>query len=182
MKRHLFDSMFWGLFLVLIGLLVILRDLFGFNIHSVWPIIWPIIIIYIGMGIIFNRRHRHDDSSDHDNDIVFSESEVKYQSGKSEYNTVFGKGEFDLSEVAPPKEGVLRIEVNTIFGTGTIRIKKSAAIKVKMTAVFGAGIFPNGNSVTLGESKYTTKAFKEGSGHILLEVNSIFGKTNIIEF
>jgi len=46
--------MFFGLVLIVIGVVFLLQNL-GYLSSDAWKIIWPIIIIVIGLGFLFKR-------------------------------------------------------------------------------------------------------------------------------
>ncbi|MEW6456291.1 MAG: DUF5668 domain-containing protein [Acidobacteriota bacterium] len=45
-----------GIFLVIIGAVFLLQNL-GYISGSAWKIIWPLILIALGLSILFRRRH-----------------------------------------------------------------------------------------------------------------------------
>ena len=49
--------MFIGIIVVLAGILFLLQNL-GIITGSVWGILWPLLVIVIGLGILFGRRNR----------------------------------------------------------------------------------------------------------------------------
>lgn len=178
-KIFLFDGVFWGLLLVLIGLLLVLRNLFGVSIPSIWNVVWPIILIYIGVNIAFKRSDRLQASES--GNVVFDQENIRYEEGKSEYNAIFGQGRFDLTNLKTPKSGSRKIKVNTIFAKGTVKIKKDLPLRIKATAVFGEARLPDKNTVAFGDSTYTSKTYKKDSPHIAMEANCVFGSLDIVE-
>ncbi|MFM8321237.1 MAG: LiaF transmembrane domain-containing protein [Chloroflexota bacterium] len=50
-------TLFWGLFLVLLGGLLLLSNL-GIITASLWGLIWPLLMVLLGVWIIFGRRLR----------------------------------------------------------------------------------------------------------------------------
>ncbi len=49
--------MFFGLILIIIGLVFLLQNL-GFIGNDAWPIIWPCLVVALGISILLKRR-RH---------------------------------------------------------------------------------------------------------------------------
>ncbi len=47
--------MFFGFIILIIGLIFLLKNL-GFIGNDVWPIIWPSLVIAVGLSILLKRR------------------------------------------------------------------------------------------------------------------------------
>ena len=52
--------MFVGLILLIIGVIFLLRNL-GYITEPVWSVIWPAILIVIGVGILLKRLKQRDE-------------------------------------------------------------------------------------------------------------------------
>jgi predicted membrane protein len=167
------SAAFWGLIIVLIGLSIILREVFHVNIPFV-RIVFGILLIYWGVKIISGGFNRKWDR----NNIVFNEADVKYDSGKNDYNIVFGNGVIDLFRIEAPTEK-RKIDVSVIFGHGNLILNDSIPMKVKMTAVFGSAEAPGKTANGFGENTYTTSAYSENAPYILVDATTVFGKTEI---
>jgi predicted membrane protein len=168
------SAAFWGVIIVLIGLSIILREVFHVNIPFV-RIIFGILLIYWGVKIISGGFGKHNWDR---NNIVFNEAKTTYDSDKRDYNIVFGNGVIDLFRMETPTEKK-KIEVTVVFGHGNLILNDSIPMKVKMTAVFGSAEAPGKTANGFGESTFTTTAYNESSPYILVDATTVFGKTEI---
>ena len=50
--------MFWGSILVVIGLAALLKNL-GLITADIWDVIWPVLLIVLGVSFLTKRRGRH---------------------------------------------------------------------------------------------------------------------------
>jgi predicted membrane protein len=167
------SAAFWGVIIVLIGLSIILREVFHINIPFI-RIAFGILLIYWGVKMIsggFGRKWSRGD-------VVFNESKINYDEGQRDYNIVFGNGVIDLFKMAPPTEKK-KIDVSVVFGHGSLILNDSIPMKVKMTAVFGSAEAPGKSANGFGESTFTTSAYSENAPYILVDATTVFGKTEI---
>lgn len=158
----------------IIGIAIILM---GFSIlfnFSFWRIIWPVLLILIGLSLLFNRMPEYNaakQESTHENKIeysaVFSELNKKvisdnFQGGK--VDTVFGGGTFDLRDAKIRKGETVTLEVNAVFGGLKVIVPDTWTVNNSVTGVFGA--FSN-----------NTNYPKEGKeqGRIILKGGAVFG-------
>jgi predicted membrane protein len=174
--RVLFSSIFWGFLFILIGILLVLDNFFGYNI-PIWGILWPIILIMIGIRIITGRNwHRRRTGQ-----AIFDEAEIEVKEDKEDFNTIFGKGTYDLTKVDPKGKKPYLVELNTIFGTSTLKIDPKTPLKIKASCAFGNAKLPDGNSAAFGDAVYTTKSYNKDKPYVLVDANVVFGELSIQE-
>jgi len=53
-------TMYLGLFLMILGVLLLLKNL-GIIAADFWAILWPLIIVFFGILMLFVRKGRHGD-------------------------------------------------------------------------------------------------------------------------
>ena len=58
-------TMFWGFFLVIIGLILLLDNLGLFRGINVWSLIWPIVLILFGIRVLFGTLYRRAPTTEH---------------------------------------------------------------------------------------------------------------------
>src|SRR5260221_11993184 len=85
------SAVFWGVIVILVGLSIILKAVFGIHIPFL-PIIFGLIIIYWGVRILTGGVFSFSRS----NSAVFSEAHINYDDTQGDYNIVFGSGVIDL--------------------------------------------------------------------------------------
>jgi hypothetical protein len=49
--------MFFGFFILVLGILFLLKNLGVVN-GDIWDILWPLLIIAFGASLVFKKRHR----------------------------------------------------------------------------------------------------------------------------
>jgi hypothetical protein len=50
--------MYVGFLLIVIGVLFLLKNL-GIISGSFWDILWPIVVVFVGISMLFGRKKRH---------------------------------------------------------------------------------------------------------------------------
>jgi predicted membrane protein len=175
----LFSGVFWGLLLILIGASIILKVVFNINLPVIRTIFGILLIVFgiqILFGISFTRKH----SSSGEKDVLFEERVLPFDPGHKEYNTIFGKSTLDLSEWNKDT-GREKIEINTIFANTRIKISDKTPLVIKSNTVFGSIFLPGQNINAFGTYTYKSPSYKEGKPYLFLEINTVFGATEVIE-
>lgn len=178
-KMWLFDGIFWGVFLVALGVWIMVRRYLPVNI-PIARIIFAAIFVYLGVRILvmggpgIGIRDR--------NTVVFSNTHMNWSSDTraNDYNIIFSSGSVDLSGLTPSGGNVYK-EVNVVFGSGTLRINPTVPVQIDMTGVFGTVRSPNGYSSSFRETVYSSPAYKAGEAAVRIKATAIFGTLNIEE-
>jgi len=170
----IFSGVFWGLLLVLLGIIVIINVVFGIKI-PIFRIFLGLLLIYWGLrlltGISFCHKSR--------NAALFEEKKIESVSPSDKYDIVFGKRVIDLSNVVLNDE-IFKVEVNTVFGSSIVKINPQVPTKIVAESFFGSATLPDGNSVTFGEYTYKSDSLKDNKNYLLINIAVIFGSTHII--
>lgn len=171
----LFSGAFWGVFLILIGISVLIKVFFNVDIPIVRTV-FGLFIIAIGLSIIMGRPFlcKHPSWSDSGN-VVMGEGKMDEQNRSGHYNVVFGKGETDLSKMA--KGDSKTVEISTIFGEQTVFIKKGMPVVVKANSAFGNSSLPDGSMAAFGVSRYKSPEYDPKKPYLKIEINTVFGST-----
>lgn len=170
----MFTGAFWGIFLVLIGVSILIRVFFNIDL-PVFRIFFGLFFIAIGLNIIFGRQIPFSDSRN----IFFGEATINANDSRGKYSVIFSKGITDLTNL-PANGELASIEVNTVFGDNTIYIKKGTAVSIKGNAAFGQIELPDGNNIAFGSNHYSTGNIEKGSPYLKLDINTVFGATRVI--
>lgn len=170
-------GLFWGVFLILIGLGIVIRVVFNINIPIIKFII-AFFFIFIGIKLLvgnFNFRHGHID----ENTTLFSESKIDGTQGNhKEYNVIFGSSVIDLRGI-DLSEGSREININTIFSGTVLKIDKNIPLRIKAEAVFGNAELPTGNSATFGTVYYESEQFNSDTNHLFVKSDVVFGNIKV---
>lgn len=170
---RVFSDYFLGFLLISIGIILLLRYFFNLNI-PVFKTVIGLIFVYFGISMIFGGH-----SFKNNTNIIFNSGTIKNSNIQKEYNIVFSSGVVDLTGMPQLTENT-EIEVNCIFSTGTLIVSKDQPVVIKGTAAFGTVNTPNGNYVHFGDTFYNTGSATEGTPHLEIEANAVFGTLNIV--
>ncbi|MEN6444979.1 MAG: hypothetical protein ABFC98_02915 [Candidatus Cloacimonas sp.] len=131
--NFVFSNFFWGLLFILLGLSVFLK---AFNIHlPLVRVFLAIIIIMFGIKLLLGiKTHKYNKPKHY-----AQENSINYSSFRNDYSIVFSSGIIDLSAL---KDNAKNIEIDVVFGSGTVILPDSVAININPTSVFGSTILP----------------------------------------
>ncbi|NLM36747.1 MAG: hypothetical protein GX202_01310 [Firmicutes bacterium] len=169
MRLSMFLSgVFWGIFLIILGLCAIFKTVFHINI-PVFRIGLALFLIYIGLSMLFKGPPWRGEK----NTVLFEERDLVLEE-QGEYNVIFGRGVIDLTTLpSPPQDR--RIEVNVVFGEGVLRIKRDTPLTIKVNSAFSGVRLPDGNQISMGEYTYRSGEQTGNGGRVLVEAKVVFG-------
>jgi len=168
MKMGLFNSTFWGAIIILLGLSIILKSIFNIDIPF-FRIIVGIIIIAVGIKLITSSF------AEKPKNIKIDTESIKEG---NEYNVIFGKSIIDLSKIDTDQRSTI-IEINTIFGTTNLYIKKEQNIRIIVDVAFGYVTFPDSSGISFGNRIYDNNNYNNTENYIIIKTNTTFGTLNI---
>jgi hypothetical protein len=173
MRMALVDGIFWGVFLIALGVWFLLRRYVPVHIPVI-RIIIAVLFVYVGVRVLVHGPVVREGGT-----VVFGESHLQYSPhGEKGYNVIFSNGTIDLSDIR--LEGAdVRTEVNVVFGSGILRIDPSKPVRVDMTSAFGTVEAPNGRAVAFGDSVYTSPSYAPGAPAIQIRATAVFGRLTI---
>ena len=166
-------GIFWGAVLVLMGLSFILKAAFNIDI-PIFRVLVGLHFIYFGLQILLGTHGR-----DRTCGPIPSGGLVSPDGRNGEYNVVFGKGVIDLTGIEI-KDRMMEVKANTVFGASTVKLKARTPARVKVNTAFGSARLPSGDSSAMGTLLYKTPSFQEGKPHLALEVNAVFGSSDLV--
>jgi predicted membrane protein len=166
-------GLFWGLFLIFVGLALIIKFVFNLEI-PVLRIALAIFLIMIGIRLLL--RNRWDwNFNPNERDVIFRETRIPGNDiDRSEYNVIFGKALFDLTDLDStdlPKT----IKINTIFGGTQVKVNEEMPLMISGDAVFAGAKLSSDNSTVFGELSYKSNTFKSQSDCLHIKSDVIFG-------
>ncbi len=176
LRRHFIGAMFFLVF----GFAFLFSTVFNF---SIWAVIWPVMIICVGISILFRSGRHYGDwgdftayattaavNSDRINEsIVFWASDQIVQSQNfsgGKIDCVFGGFKLDLREAKLSSDGA-RLEINAVFGGGEILLPKDIRLELEPVGVMG------------GVSNRAVSSGKSEDKVLRLKVAAVFGGVEI---
>lgn len=186
-------NLFWGLVLIILGILFLLDNMDVADFSYVIRTYWPVVFILWGIHVLLRKKQQShievntspsETSSDliHRSNIFGDESiSINSQNFKGgSVSNIFGDIDLDLSKaVIADGEHVLRL--HSVFGDTIVQAPKDCGISVSASAVFGdlkvfnekaGGLF---KEITTASSNYQTASKK-----IKIQVSQIFGDLRIL--
>lgn len=171
----IFNEVFWGVFLILLGAAVIIKVVFNINIPVI-RIVLAFFLIYLGIRLMIGWGVHQEKPN---NTVLFNDGRIEATNAAEEYNVIFGRGNIDLTKLVPSDTAVAR--VNVIFGGGVMRIDPSQPVWIEVNSAFGEARMPGGNNISFGKYIYKTQGYQEGKPAIRIEANVVFGGLEIVE-
>lgn len=175
--------MFWGILLLVVGLLIIIQHVFNINLPII-KILVGVFLIYLGLKMIFGSfgvkiSGFGDARITTDTEVVFSESEFKINKTETgelntKFTTAFGNSKLDLINI-DPKELKQPIQITNAFGRTTIKTNPEHAILAKISVGFGSVKIRGQKLGALGDIEYKSDNFAENPNVLRLEIENAFG-------
>ncbi len=158
-----------GVILIFLGLSVLFKI-------DIWNILWPAILILLGIKILSRPDRSFDFKSastmkqdELDETVIFSSVSRKidtedFKGGK--FVSIFGEGKLDLSK-AKSESKVINMEIVSIFGSAKVAVPKNWKVSSEGVGVFG------------GYENNTTDSEKEKTVTLKIRGSAIFGGVEI---
>lgn len=169
------SGIFWGVIIVIIGIVVIINVIFGTKI-PIFPLIFGLLLIYFGVKIITGMSCRRSPKT-----VIFEEKKIETTTASGKYDVIFGKSVIDLTKTEL-KEGVSKVKINTVFGSSVIKINPTMPVKIKATSAFGSAQMPDQTMVGFGEYTYKSDSYKQSDqkNYLLIDLHVVFGSAEVV--
>lgn len=166
---------FYGVLLILLGILLLVRYLFKIEI-PIFIISAAIIIVFVGVSFFINSPGTRSE-----NNIVFSKNKtISAVKPGSEYSIVFSSGTIDLTKASPQNVGD-KIKINNVFSNGVIKVNPQTPLVVRTHSLFAVTETPNDDLIFFGNTNYQSNNFKKDANYIEVEAKVLFGRLAIEE-
>jgi predicted membrane protein len=193
----------WGIMLILLGVLFILDEHSTFHISEVIMSLWPLLIIGAGVRLLYRSRHTREDTEmlnapladigigQRVEEVRASEVRLTNLFGNvrtdvesavfcgGSLSTVFGNATVDLTR-AGIALGEHSLKVDTVAGSIRIRIPRGMAYSVTADGVIGT--VKAGAGVRNGffpSVQYATPGYHEASQRLQLDLSMVFGEVHV---
>lgn len=194
------SGLFWGGFLILLGVLFLLDRFNYLDVGEVFGTFWPLILIAVGIKLILNRNTKQapqsaSATSSETEQLVISETsvrqtkvfgDVKMKIDSTEFNggtvsTVFGDMEIDLS-AAKLGRGEKILTLSGVFGDVTVHLPKSIKIAVRANVIAGdVQILQLKDSGLFVNRSFQTEGYETATKKLYISASQVFGDIEIVE-
>ena len=153
---RIFGAVFWAVILIVIGIVIILNQVFDWNLN-VFAIIFGVILIFVGISLVTGPSKTGVNG-------VFAGGQVRnVKEGDNSF--VFSGVELDLADTQYDN-----IEINSIFSS--VKVHTSGrSVKIESNGAFSNTVFPDNTSLAFGERVYE----RDGENTIHVKTNCVFG-------
>lgn len=131
----------FSIILIIVGMFYQLKKL-GYIFHNVslWSLIWPTVLIIVGIWFIFPKK-KHEVSSDTlNNTVLFSGGDIYSKSNNfkgGELTALFGGLDVDLRDAVIQGSEPVEIDIFTAFGGIDMKVPDDWTVEVKCIPLFG---------------------------------------------
>jgi predicted membrane protein len=177
------SPMFWGVFLVLLGLSMILDHVFGIS-FPIIRVLVALFIISLGIKVLFGsfphnwvfKKVRTE------REAIFSKSDFRFSADDSkrqgEYNTVFGESILDLRDSPELHELDHTLRLNVAFGTMNVILPPDLPYTIEASTAFG-NIDVADDSISFFGSSTFRSPFQGEAKPVRFKANVVFGNLSI---
>lgn len=170
MKQNMSIGLFFGILVLLVGLGIILREVFDIHI-PIWRIFLGLALIYFGARMILGNGLRF-------NAWNTDKPAIEIDGTHAKYDNIFGSTTIDLRDVK--NKNLDFVEVNAIFASTVIFLPKDIVFDIKSNAVFGSVQLPNAKETNFGSDDYTLNNDVANNKRIAIKANAVFGQIKFI--
>lgn len=164
---------FWGIFLILAGLALLVKVIFNIE-FPLFRVLAGIFLILLGLKIIFGEFILWPFKSG-DNEIFFSTEKIYASDAMlEEYHIIFSHTTFDLGEMRYP-DMKTDLRFNNIFSGNKVYLPPGIPVKIKVDAVFAGVKMPGRNTPVFGRGTYNSEGFDPDLPHLNITANVVFG-------
>lgn len=180
MRVEIFSSAFWGILLIIIGLLLVIKYIF--NIHlPIGRIVLALLFIYLGVRLLMGHQGgNHYNFTNTANSAVFSEQTFNYSPSLNTYSCAFGSCMLNLTDINLTENKV--IDVSVVFGEFRVKVKKDANLKIHSSTAFGSTLAPDNSSYGFGQRIYNSPGFNKELPYLTIKTNVAFGSIKILYY
>ncbi|MGA2625282.1 MAG: cell wall-active antibiotics response protein LiaF [Bacteroidota bacterium] len=200
---------FWGLILVIFGVLLLLNNLGIADFGDVMRDYWPVLIILWGIFILTKRRREHplptaeqsppvagqpppaagqpSPSPQFEGELVHDSNvfgdvfvNVSSQNFKGgSVSTIFGDCTVNLSQAAFA-DGEHILRIHGVFGDSTVILPKDAAVSVNANSTFGnVTVFDQHKGGISADLHTATAPYEASSKRLKISITKVFGDVRV---
>ena len=163
---------FWSVYCILLGLLLMIKLLFRLDFNG-WAAALALLLLQSGLFLITGgfslSAHRHEQGG---GNYLFFNGSIALDGSEPDVNILFANATVDL---IPPLNRLTSI--TCLFGSTTIRVPQGCSVRAVCQTAFGAITTPSGALSGFGDL-----VFIVGDGlQTQLEVRCVFGQVTLLD-
>jgi hypothetical protein len=143
-------ALIWGTLLIIVGLSLIFKTIFGFSI-PILRIGFALFLVYLGATMLMAAFGQKKEESS----VLFGQKTINgTQETTQDYNVIFGQALIDLSKITVTQDMPITVDIETVFGSTTLKINSSIPTVVKVKAIFANAQLPDDTLISMGKYTY----------------------------
>jgi hypothetical protein len=167
------SSMFWGIIIILAGILIVLRMFSVFRDLSVFRVIAGLIIIYFGFTLILGKNIIVLKDS---KGCFFNYNNTTVRGNEEKYEVIFSNRTIDFSNTANKE-----IKIVTVFGRTAVKVGKNSNFRINGNVAFGSIKLPDNNNTFLGQINYSSPNPSGEKDSLKINTDVVFGTMEVIK-
>lgn len=176
MKKIFSGSFALGGIVVLIGILLLIKNIF--NIHiPVFTLVFSFGLIYLGILLIRGNLGKGRFGHSGPGNVMFDEQTIRFNPGQSSYSVLFGSGTLNLQGIKP--EAPLHIHVDCTFGEMQVVVPRDIPLQVLGSSTFAQLNGPDLRKISFGDYNYISAGFNPSLPGITLHARVLFGEMRV---
>lgn len=166
---RLFSPLFFGVFLLASGAIILLSHLLRYQI-AVGRLIFGVFILLVGISMLTTNLGFSNLNFGSDKTVAFSSGDSVEAKRDTDYFVLFGSANYDLTGLEPGD----RVKINCAFGSGKV-ILPEGEVRVVANGAFGTINHPEGSN-SLGYKKFGS----DSDNAIVVEIMCAFGSVSVV--
>lgn len=177
--RNIFSSgLFWGLLLILLGVLFFANDYLEVNVN-IFRVFAGISLVIIGIWLVNTFRGVGYQQTERESTTLFSEADMHYIPGQQKYSVVFGSSHVDLTKLDSTKDKL--IELSCVFGELFVKLNPDSNFEIVSNAAFASIKMPDFRKTPgMGSSSFNSPALDRSKAFTTLKIDAVFGETRFM--
>ncbi|MDI6779549.1 MAG: cell wall-active antibiotics response protein LiaF [Bacteroidota bacterium] len=188
------QNLFWGILLILLGLLFLLDNMGVADFGEVIKTYWPVIIILWGIHLLLRKKGtsvititKNETATNTDlihRSNVFGDLSIKVTSQNfkgGSISSVFGDCHIDLLN-AQIADGEHPLKLNSVFGDTIVKLPKDCTVMINASVLLGdMRILDEQTSGFSKDIQVTSPNFNVAQNKLKLNVSLVFGDIIVIQ-
>lgn len=193
------SAIFWGLFLIVLGVLFLLQNLDFLDVGNLVHLFWPVVLIAIGVKMLFNRREKSTWSFNQQPGKVKSRTDDSRTTFSEKESNVFGDirlhfddqtvhrfvvsnvfGDIELDYAHAKFENDATVHISGVFGNVDIQLPREINVEFRGSCTAGSmKIFGEKHDGLFQNVYYTSPEVRSELPTVKISLSIVFGDVRI---